>query len=125
MPIYLFSNPKTNKIKHIFQEMNAEHTYSEDGVVFERVYTVPNATIDSQIDPFSSQKFIEKTGTMKGTLGEIWDYSKELSDKRAKSTNGQDDVRIKAENKYSKKRRGMKYKEKMKPSEVPQVRFDS
>ena len=74
MPIYLFSNPKTNKIKHIFQEMNAEHTYSEDGVMFERVYTVPNATIDSQIDPFSSQKFIEKTGTMKGTLGEIWDY---------------------------------------------------
>lgn len=125
MPIYLFCNPKTKEVKSIYQDMNAEHTYFEDGVKLERIYTVPNAAIDSKIDPFSSQKFVEKTGTMKGTLGEIWDYSKELSDKRAKSTNGQDDVRTKAENKYSKKRRGMKYKEKMKPSEVPQVRFDS
>lgn len=125
MPIYLFSNPKTKEVKSIYQEMNAEHSYFEGGVRFERVFTVPNATIDSQIDPFSSQKFVEKTGSMKGTLGEIWDYSKELSDKRAKSTGSQDNIRAKAEGNYSKKRKGMKYKEKISPSEMPQVRFDS
>lgn len=125
MPIYLFSNPKTKEVKSIYQDMNIEHTYFEDGIAFERIYTVPNATIDSKIDPFSSRKFIEKTGAMKGTLGEIWDYSKELSDQRAKSTNGQDNVRAKAESRYSKRRKGLKYKEKIKPSEAPQVRFDS
>ncbi len=125
MPIYLFSNPKTKEVKSVFQEMNAEHSYFEDGIKFDRIYTVPNATIDGKIDPFSSQKFIEKTGGMKGTLGEIWDYSKEMSDKRAKASGGHDSIKEKAESNYSKKRRGMKYKEKMTRSEIPKVRFDS
>jgi len=79
MPIYLFKNPKTGKIVSVFQQMNEEHVYSEDGIKYERVFTVPNAQIDADIDVDSSEKFIEKTRKMKGTLGEIWDYSQELS----------------------------------------------
>lgn len=123
MPIYLFKNPKSNKIVQVYQEMNAEHSYSENGIKYERVFTVPNAAIDSEIDPNSAQQFVEKTGKMKGTLGEIWDYSKELSEKRAKSS-GVDPVREKAEASYSKKRKGIKYKEKINPSEMPKIQLD-
>lgn len=123
MPIYLFKNPKSNKIVQVYQEMNAEHSYSENGIKYERVFTVPNAAIDSEIDPNSAQQFVEKTGKMKGTLGEIWDYSKELSEKRAKSS-GVDPVREKAEASYSKKRKGIKYKEKVSPSEMPKIQLD-
>jgi len=123
MPLYLFRNPKTNKIVQIFQEMNAEHVYAENGIIFERVFTVPNTAIDSEIDPDSATQFVEKTGKMKGTLGEIWDYSKELSEKRTREK-GYDPVREKAEKNYSKKRKGLKYKEKINPSEIPKISLD-
>ena len=123
MPLYLFKNPKTNKIISVFQAMNDDHSYSENGIKYERIFTVPNASIDSQIDPNSSQQFVEKTGKMKGTLGEIWDYSKEMSEKRSKVT-GVDPIREKSEAAYSKKRRGMKYKEKINASEMPKIQFD-
>ena len=123
MPLYLFKNPKTNKIVSVFQAMNDDHSYSENGIKYERIFTVPNASIDSQIDPNSSQQFVEKTGKMKGTLGEIWDYSKEMSEKRSKVT-GVDPIREKSEAAYSKKRRVMKYKEKINASEMPKIQFD-
>ena len=124
MPIYLFKNPKTGKIISVFQSMNEEHTYFDDGIKYERVFTIPNAQIDGDIDADSSEKFIEKTGKMKGTLGEIWDYSQELSNKRAAKNGGIDPVRQKAEEKYSKKRRGMKYKSHVTPSEMPKIDLD-
>lgn len=123
MPIYLFKNPTSDKIVQVYQEMNAEHSYSENGIKYERVFTVPNAAIDSEIDPNSAQQFVEKTGKMKGTLGEIWDYSKELSEKRSRSS-GVDPVRQQAEASYSKKRKGIKYKEKVSPSEMPKIQLD-
>ena len=123
MPLYLFRNPKNNKVVQVFQEMNAEHTYSENGILFERVFTVPNTAIDSEINPDSATQFVEKTGKMKGTLGEIWDYSKELSEKRIREK-GYDPIREKAEKNYSKKRKGLKYKEKINPSEIPNISLD-
>lgn len=122
MPIYLFKNPESGKIVHVIQRMSEAHVYSENGVQFERVFTIPNTYIDENID--TSQKFVEKTGSMKGTLGEIWDYSQELSEKRAKSNGGVDPIRKKAEDKYSKKRRGMKYKSQINPSEIPKIQLD-
>jgi len=122
MPNYLFKNPKTGAIVQIFQTMEEEHVYSEKGVKFERIFTLPNAQIDSKID--SAQKFAEKTGRMKGTLGEIWDYSEELSQQRARENGGEDPIRKRAEEKYSKKRKGMKYKSKINPSEIPNVNLE-
>ena len=124
MPLYLFKNPNTGKTVSIFQLMNEEHSYSDNGIKYERVFTVPNAQIDTEFDVNSSSKFVEKTGKMKGTLGEIWDYSEELSKKRAFKHDGVDPLRQKAEEKYSKKRRGMKYKSKINPSEVPNISLD-
>ena len=112
MPEYLFENPDTGEVISITQGIDEEHSYSEEGRLFNRVFTVPNASIDGDVDPFSAQQFTEKTKNMKGSMGDIWDYSSELSERRKKDNNGVDPVRKKAEKKYSKKRRGMKYKEK-------------
>jgi len=124
MPLYFFENPKSGKIVSIFQSMNDEHSYSEGGIKHNRIFTVPNTQIDSEFDIDSSAKFVEKTGKMKGTLGEIWDYSEELSKKRASKYDGVDPLRKKAEDKYSKKRKGMKYKNKIDPSEAPNISLD-
>ena len=112
MPEYLFENPETGEVISVIQGIDEEHTYSEEGKEFARVFTIPNASIDSGIDPFSSQHFNEKTKNMKGSMGDMWDYSKELSEKRKSITGTEDPIRKKAEKKYSEKRRGMKYKEK-------------
>ena len=112
MPEYLFENPDTGEIISVAQGIDEEHTYSEEGKVFDRVFTVPNASIDSNPDPFSAQQFTEKTKDMKGSMGDMWDYSAELSQKRKQAHGGVDPIRKKAEADYSKKRKGMKYKEK-------------
>ena len=109
---YLFKNPDTDEIISVSQGINEEHTYSEEGKAFDRVFTVPNTSIDSNPDPFSAQQFTEKTKDMKGSMGDMWDYSAELSQKRKQAHGGVDPIRKKAEEKYSKKRKGMKYKEK-------------
>ena len=112
MPEYLFENPDTGEVISVIQGIDEKHTYSEKGKEFSRVFTIPTAPIDSSIDPFSSQHFSEKTKNMKGSMGDMWDYSKELSEKRKEITGSEDPVRKKAERNYSKKRKGMKYKGK-------------
>jgi len=112
MPEYFYENPETGEVVRVLQSIKEEHTYSEDGVEFDRVFTVPNMSIDAASDPFSAEQFRQKTKDMKGTMGDIWDYSKELSEKRKNAMGGTDPIREKAEKKYSKKRRGMKYREK-------------
>ena len=112
MPEYLFENPDTGEIISVIQGIDEDHTYSEEGKIFDRIFTVPNASIDSSPDPFSAQQFTEKTKDMKGSMGDMWDYSAELSQKRKQAHGGVDPIRKKAEADYSKKRKGMKYKEK-------------
>ena len=111
MPIYLFQNPETKEIVEIVQKMSDLHEYTDEkGVVHNRVYTSPNASIDTQIDPFSSRQFVDKTRDKNITMGELWDASQEASSKREK-TIGKDPVRQKYFKNYSKIRNGMKHKE--------------
>jgi hypothetical protein len=82
MPLFLYQHPNTQEIKEIVQSVHDLHEYYEDGVKWNRVFTVPQVGIDSKINPYDSKAFVEKTGKMKGTLGEIMDASRELSEKR-------------------------------------------
>lgn len=107
MPIYLYKHPVTGEVAEVLQGMNEDHVYFEDGVEFDRVFTIPQASVDTQIDPMSSRDFVEKTGRKKGSVGDLWDASKELSSKRADKI-GKDPVQEKAFDDYSKKRRGRK-----------------
>lgn len=108
MPVYLFKNPKTGKIKEIILSVNDEKVYSENGVQWERVFTIPNASVDTKINAFSEQDFVEKTKKKNYNLGEMWDTSKELSEKREKEV-GKDAIKEKSLTEYSKKRRGAKH----------------
>jgi hypothetical protein len=88
MPIYTFENPNTGEIVDVIQSMNDDHVYTdENGLNYTRVYYSPNTAIDSQFDAFSSKDFAEKTRSKKGTIGDLINKSKELSEKRGGAGN--------------------------------------
>jgi hypothetical protein len=102
MPIYLYKNPETGEVKEIIQTMSETHEYFEDGLEWKRIFLSPNASIDTK--GVTDQQFMEKTGNMKGTLGEMMDYSEDLSKERAsKSETGEDPVKRKFYNDYEKR----------------------
>jgi hypothetical protein len=108
MPNYLYKHPETEEVKEVFQKMNDEHTYFEEGVEWKRVWTVPQAAIDSNVDVFSERDFMKKT-EKSGTIGDLWDRSKEWSDKRADKIGDKDPIKQKAFKEYSAKRKGKKH----------------
>jgi hypothetical protein len=107
MPQYLYRNPKTGETKEVVQSIHDKHEYSEDGINWERVFLVPQAATDTKIDPMSARDFIEKTGRKKGTMGDMFDMSKEASLKR-KDKMGKDPLKEKHLEDWSKKRKGRK-----------------
>lgn len=83
MPIYLFQNPKNLEIVEVFQGINEEHKYIDaNGVEYQRVITAPFVSFDTKIDANSSSDFVNKTRNKKGTIGDLLNASKELSEKR-------------------------------------------
>lgn len=98
--LYVYQHPDTGEIVEVSQGMNDEHVYVVDGVKWNRIFTVPNASIDTKIDPFSSKDFAQKT-LKKGTMGDLFDRSRELSEKR-KDKEGYDPVEKKQAEKYNK-----------------------
>lgn len=118
MPQYIYQHPKTGKTKEIFQSMNDLHVYEEDGIEWNRVFTVPQAAIDANADPFSVSQFDAKVANSKGTMGELYDRSAELSDKRASKRDGVDPLKKAHYDAYAKKCNGKRHmnetKEKLK-----------
>jgi hypothetical protein len=109
MPLYTYEHPETEETIDIMQGMNDEHVYvDKEGTQWKRVFYSPEASIDSSIDPFSNQAFKDKTGSVKGTVGEMMDRSKEMSQRR-KDKLGYDPVQQKYFKEYSDKRRGVKH----------------
>jgi len=109
MPLYTYEHPITEETVDVLEKMDTTHVYiDKDGVKWKRVFHAPNASIDSQSDPFSSRAFVDKTGASSGTYGEMIDRSKEMSDKR-KDKLGYDPVQKKFFKEYSKKRNGVKH----------------
>ena len=109
MPLYLFKNPITDEIIEILQKMSDPHTYTnEDGIEFERIFTIPNANIDGTIDPFNRSKFLEKTKN-KGSSGDLIDRSRDLSEARKAKSGGQDPVQLKYFDNWSSERNGKKH----------------
>ena len=102
MPIYVYKHPTEERYQEVVQRMDDDHTFSEEGVEWQRVFLSPNAAISNSPDPFSSSSFVEKTANMKGTVGDMMDYSAELSAKRAEKTGGEDPLKRKYFDKYEK-----------------------
>lgn len=104
MPLYLYQNPETEEIIEVLQGMNDKHEYFDtEGLEWKRVFTVPTASIDTKIDPFSARDFVNKTGTKKGTVGDMMDLSADLSRAREEKTGSEDPVKRKVFQDYEKK----------------------
>jgi hypothetical protein len=103
MPEYYYQSPDTQEIKSVFQGMKDEHVYTENGVTWNRLYTIPQAASNSKLDPFSTNQFIEKTGKQKGKYRDLIERSQELSDQRRQITGGEDPVQRGYFNDYEKK----------------------
>lgn len=109
MPNYLFEHPETGEQAEVFQSINEEHRFIDNnGIEWRRVFVNPQVSIDTQFDPLSSKDFVEKTRNKRGTLGEIWNKSKELGEKR-KEIVGKDMIAEKYYQNYSSARRGKKH----------------
>ena len=125
MPFYTYRRESTGEERDIIQSMNDTHEYfgdKGDEDDWKRVFYAPNASIDSQINPNSKRQFMDSTSTKKGTLGDLMDYSNEMSDKRADLNGGVDPVKQKYFDDYSKKRNGAKHFEEMKSYESKNVK---
>ncbi len=125
MPFYTYRRESTGEERDIIQTMNETHEYfgdSGDENDWKRVFHAPNASIDSQINPGSKRQFMDSTSTKKGTLGDLMDYSNEMSEKRADLNGGVDPVKQKYFDDYSKKRNGAKHFEEMKSYESKNVK---
>ncbi len=127
MPLYIYFNSETEEYREIVQKMNdIKEYFGEDGdeATWKRIFTVPNASIDSKMDPFNTSEFVRKTGSKKGTYGDLLDKSSELSSQRAELAGGVDPVKEKYYKDYSEKRRGAKHPSQMKSFESRNVKID-
>jgi hypothetical protein len=110
MPVYLFRHPGTDLVIEELQKMNDPHVYiDDDGVEWERVWTSPNAGIDTKLDG-SKKSFMKYTADKKGNMGDLWDASRRCSDIREKQR-GKDPVKDKYFKNYSERRRGKKHQQ--------------
>ena len=87
MPLYIFQNPDTGETREVFFKMNDEKSFEgQDGAEWTRVYTTPQIGLDMNIDPYSQQAFVDKTARA-GTIGDVQDLSKDMSEKRGGAKN--------------------------------------
>jgi len=100
MPFYTFQHPKTEEIIDIFFKMNDEKKYiDEKGIAWNRVFYPPTFAFDTMIDPHDEKAFIKKT-EKGGTVGDLFDISKEMSERRGGDKN--DEIKVKYTEKKNK-----------------------
>ena len=107
MPESIYENPDTKEQITVWQSVHEAHEYEVNGVAYDRVYTIPHASIDSRIDANSEADFVAKTKAK--TYGELWDHSAEMSARRAEQNNGADPVKQNFFKENSEKRGGKKH----------------
>lgn len=105
MPYYTFQNPETGEVRSVFQPMLENHSYSQDGVKWDRVFCPPQLAVDTKFDIHSSKDFVEKTRNRRGSFGDICDKAKELSAAREEKI-GIDPVKESHLKAYEKKCKG-------------------
>ena len=106
MPQYIYKHPTEEKYVEVVQHMLDKHEFFDtDGLEWKRVFTVPQAIVSagSEVDPFDTRKHVEKTGNMKGSMGDLFDFAKEMSERRAHKLGHEDPVKRKFLDDYAKK----------------------
>jgi hypothetical protein len=103
---YLFKNLKTGEEREVSMSMKDYVPYKgKTGKEnhWQRIYEAPQVSLgNTKNDPFDNKGFVEKTGKMKGSYGDLLDYSKELSDRRSEKIGKEDPLKREHFNKYEK-----------------------
>lgn len=107
--IYPIQNTKTLEYKELNCSYEDYKKFLRINPDWIRIFTAPQIAVDGKICPNSPNKFVEKTGKMKGSYGDLMDFSAELSERRKKEHGGVDPVANKFYQDYSAKRRGRKH----------------
>ena len=108
MPEYIYQHPKNGKTISVIQSMKEKHEYTDDkGVKWNRVFSVPNSAVDTSVGSSSKEDFLRMT-QKKMTVGDMWDVSAQLSEKRTKRY-GKDPVKEDTVKKYKKKCHGKRH----------------
>jgi hypothetical protein len=112
MPIYIYEHPESKQRKEIIQSVHENHEYiDQDGVRWNRIFTLPELNINDKLNEYSTDKdFASYTKKRKGTIGDLWDKSRELSEKREKIF-GKDIIKDGYKKNWSKKRKNRRYLE--------------
>lgn len=107
MPTYTFIHPTTEEQIDVVQSVYEDHVYiDKDGLKWERIFSVPEVNTRGTLKADASAKeFSEYTKNQKGSIGDLWDRSQELSDKRKKKYGGKDPIKDKYYEGWSKKRK--------------------
>lgn len=128
--IYSFRNTKTDEIIEVEMPMKDYKPYkgeNGDEDFWERIYDLPQVNIgNSKVEnPFDNNAFVRKTGGMKGSYGDLLDYSSELSEKRASLNGGEDPVKRKYFDNYEKNtgKKHLKDKPKNSSSNIVSVEY--
>ncbi len=114
--VYEFEHPETGERKDVFQSMNDEHVYEEDGVKWNRVFSSQICVTGFKVNPFSQDDFYKRT--TRGTVGGMMDCAAEMSEMRAEKNGGVDPVKKEYEDTWSKNRKGKKMPKDLKNLEI-------
>ena len=91
MPCYLYKNPETDEVIELLQSVNDEHSYTFAGVKWDRVWTLPQISMDTKVNPFSERQFLDKTAKG-GSIGDLWDRAAEMKEMREEKTGQADEI---------------------------------
>jgi hypothetical protein len=113
MPNYAFVSVKDSSVStelfyHMADAPSVGSVVTVEGVQWRRVFTMPQASFDTKCDPYSAKDFVKATNKGKGTVGDLWDRSKEMSLKRA-DKDGSDPVRDRYFKDYQRRHKGTKH----------------
>ena len=110
MPVYTCQHPKTEELVEVVQRMKEAHEYTDDnGVQWKRVFTVPQANADVNIDPYSAQAFNDKNRLSNVSYGDLQRQSEDASRQRADKNSGFDPIKKKYFKDWSSTRAGKKH----------------
>ena len=121
MPNYVYTNEQ-GESKELFYHMNdtkPQEIVDGQGIKWTRDWGAAKiqGVVDGKINAYSKSAFVNKTGKMKGNIGNLMDLSKELSAKRAKdSPDGKDPLSEASKKRWSDERGGKKYPTKPDPN---------
>jgi hypothetical protein len=112
MPLYAFES-SDGQYQDFFYKMADVPSLGtaitdENGIVWKRVFTKPNAAIATQMDPYSVKQFNSRLDGKNITVGDMWEASKEASEKRA-AKEGVDPIKKKYLENYKKERKGQEH----------------